>query len=114
MAVLRVVATVLLAAMVTSLGVMGARTLARIRERSATEKGAGSILYAARACLATSSDQVLEVELFQPVVLVENRVLIGESLYGELEGRFCQQIRLEPGRHSLRITLTENGLMVET
>jgi predicted ABC-class ATPase len=114
MSVLRVVATVLLAAMVTSLGIVGARTLARVRERNTTERGASSILYAARACLATSSDQVLEVELFQPVVLVENRVLIEEFVYGELEGRFCRQVRLEPGRHSLRITLTENGLMVET
>jgi predicted ABC-class ATPase len=113
MLALRMVATCFLALMVTSLGIVGLRTLARVREESITEKGAGSILQAAKNCLATSSDQVLEVELFRPVVLVENRVLIGESVYGEFEGRFCRQVRLEPGRHSLRITLTENGLMVE-
>jgi hypothetical protein len=113
MVALRMVAACVLATAVTSLGVAGLRIFGEMRKKTITEKAVSSILEAARLCLATSADQVLEIELFQPVELVENKVMIGGSIYGEFEGRFCQQVRINPGKHLLRLRFTDNGIRVE-
>jgi len=113
MLALRLVATCVLAAMVASLGLMGLRVMNEIKKRNVTEKAASSILEAVRACLAAPSKQVLEVELFEPLLLVENKIMVGKSVYGEFEGRFCQEVRLSPGKYFLRIRLVDNGIKVE-
>lgn len=113
MSVLRAVATCVLAAMAVSLGTLGLRTLDTARKHQLTLKGGSQILSAARTCLATGNEQQVEIEIYSPITLLENRILIGETLYGELEGRFLSRVELAPGKHRLRVRLENGGLWVE-
>lgn len=113
MSFLKIVATTVLSATVISLGIFGLQTLENAKKRNSTEREIRRILSAIKTCTASGYEQSLQIEIFHNVFLVENRILVENLVWGEIETKFSREVHLQPGRYLLRIGLESSGLIVE-
>ncbi len=113
MSVLRLLILCLTGSLIVGLGSLGVEKLGEVRAYQQAEREATRLLQAIQSCIALGSKQEVRISIPLDLMLVENKILIENRLFEEIQLPFTHELYLESGSYRLVVRLENQRISVE-